>query len=129
MVTVLLIPSNLLMKRVSGKYYFPFVMIGFGTVVCCITGRSLFLLSCNVGFYGSWVSNLVVTVSDDLDAVYDDDAGVYVSLDCCWNILTVSCTYTLSLTMFTVYSLTLMKQFFGMSPFSTISFSDVLNML
>ena len=36
MVTVLLIPSNLLMKRVSGKYYFPFVMIGFGTVVCCI---------------------------------------------------------------------------------------------
>lgn len=37
MVTVLLIPSNLLMKRVSGKRYFPCIMIGFGTVVCCIS--------------------------------------------------------------------------------------------
>jgi MFS family permease len=36
MVTVLLIPSNLLMKKFSGKRYFPVIMIGFGTVVCCI---------------------------------------------------------------------------------------------
>lgn len=36
MVTVLLIPSNLVMKRVSGKRYFPVIMVGFGTVVCCI---------------------------------------------------------------------------------------------
>ena len=37
MVTALLIPSNLLMKKFSGKRYFPVIMIGFGTVVCCIS--------------------------------------------------------------------------------------------
>lgn len=36
MVTVLLIPSNLAMKKVSGKRYFPVVMVLFGTVVMCI---------------------------------------------------------------------------------------------
>lgn len=36
MVTVLLIPSNLLMKKISGKRYFPLIMCGFGTIVCCI---------------------------------------------------------------------------------------------
>ena len=37
MVTVLLIPSNLLMKKISGKLYFPLIMCGFGTIVCCIS--------------------------------------------------------------------------------------------
>jgi MFS family permease len=37
MVTVLLLPSNLLMKTVSGKRYFPCVMIGFGLVVASIS--------------------------------------------------------------------------------------------
>lgn len=37
MVTVLLIPSNLLMKKISGKRYFPLIMCGFGTIVCCIS--------------------------------------------------------------------------------------------
>jgi hypothetical protein len=37
MVTVLLLPSNLLMKTVSGKRYFPCVMIGFGVVVASIS--------------------------------------------------------------------------------------------
>lgn len=36
MVTVLLIPSNLLMKRFSGKYYFPTVMILWGAIVMTI---------------------------------------------------------------------------------------------
>ena len=36
MVTVLLLPSNLLMKKVSGKRYFPCVMVLFGMVVACI---------------------------------------------------------------------------------------------
>ena len=36
MVTLLLIPSNLLMKTVSGKRYFPCIMISFGTIVCSI---------------------------------------------------------------------------------------------
>lgn len=36
MVTILLIPSNLLMKTVSGKRYFPCIMICFGTIVCSI---------------------------------------------------------------------------------------------
>ena len=37
MVTVLLIPSNLLMKKISGKRYLPIIMCGFGTIVCCIS--------------------------------------------------------------------------------------------
>ena len=36
MVTVLLIPSNLLMKRFSGKYYFPTVMVCWGAIVMTI---------------------------------------------------------------------------------------------
>jgi MFS family permease len=36
MVTALLIPSNLVMKKVSAKNYFPAIMILFGTIVCCI---------------------------------------------------------------------------------------------
>ncbi|KIW94367.1 uncharacterized protein Z519_04343 [Cladophialophora bantiana CBS 173.52] len=36
MVTVLLIPSNLLMKKFSGKFYFPVIMILWGTIVMCI---------------------------------------------------------------------------------------------
>lgn len=36
MVTVLLMPSNLIMKKVSGKVYFPIIMVLFGAVVCCI---------------------------------------------------------------------------------------------
>ncbi|KAF2164820.1 hypothetical protein M409DRAFT_24725 [Zasmidium cellare ATCC 36951] len=36
MTTVLLLPSNLLMKTISGKNYFPIIMVGFGTVVCCL---------------------------------------------------------------------------------------------
>ncbi|KAJ9616416.1 hypothetical protein H2200_000134 [Cladophialophora chaetospira] len=36
MVTVLLIPSNLLMKRFSGKFYFPVIMVLWGTIVMCI---------------------------------------------------------------------------------------------
>lgn len=36
MVTVLLIPSNLLMKTVSAKCYFPVVMILWGTIVMAI---------------------------------------------------------------------------------------------
>jgi MFS family permease len=36
MVTVLLMPSNLVMKKVSAKKYFPVIMILFGTIVCCI---------------------------------------------------------------------------------------------
>lgn len=36
MVTTLLIPSNLLMKKISGKNYFPLIMILFGGIVCCI---------------------------------------------------------------------------------------------
>lgn len=36
-VTLLLLPSNLLMKKVSGKVYFPMIMILFGTVVCAIS--------------------------------------------------------------------------------------------
>lgn len=36
MVTVLLIPSNLLMKRFSGKFYFPVIMILWGIIVMCI---------------------------------------------------------------------------------------------
>lgn len=35
-VTALLLPSNLLMKKMSGKRYFPMIMIMFGTVVCTI---------------------------------------------------------------------------------------------
>lgn len=37
MVTLLLLPSNLLMKRFSGKRFFPIVMCLFGTVVACIS--------------------------------------------------------------------------------------------
>lgn len=37
MVTALLLPSNLLMKTVSGKRYFPCVMVGFGIVVASIS--------------------------------------------------------------------------------------------
>jgi len=37
MVTVLLLPSNLLMKKYSGKRYFPIIMCLFGTVVACIS--------------------------------------------------------------------------------------------
>ena len=33
----MLLPSNLIMKKVSGKIYFPCIMLGFGTVVCCIS--------------------------------------------------------------------------------------------
>jgi MFS family permease len=36
-VTVLLLPSNLLMKKISGKNYFPLIMIAFGTIVCTIS--------------------------------------------------------------------------------------------
>jgi MFS family permease len=36
MVTVLLIPSNLLMKRFSGKYYSPTVMVCWGAIVMAI---------------------------------------------------------------------------------------------
>ncbi len=36
MVTVLLIPSNLMMKKFSGKFYFPVIMILWGIVVMCI---------------------------------------------------------------------------------------------
>jgi MFS family permease len=36
MVTVLLIPSNLLMKKFSGKRYFPVIMIFWGMIVMCI---------------------------------------------------------------------------------------------
>ena len=36
MVTVLLLPSNLLMKKVSGKRYFPCIIFGFGLVVMCV---------------------------------------------------------------------------------------------
>ncbi|KAK3628525.1 hypothetical protein LTR56_018570 [Elasticomyces elasticus] len=36
-VTALLIPSNLLMKKVSGKRYFPCIMVLFGLVVMCIS--------------------------------------------------------------------------------------------
>ncbi|ETN40918.1 uncharacterized protein HMPREF1541_05198 [Cyphellophora europaea CBS 101466] len=35
-VTALLLPSNLLMKKISGKRYFPIIMVLFGTVVCTI---------------------------------------------------------------------------------------------
>ena len=42
MVTLLLIPSNLVMKRFSGKRYFPCVMVCFGTIVCCIAAVSSF---------------------------------------------------------------------------------------
>ncbi|KIW06483.1 uncharacterized protein PV09_02919 [Verruconis gallopava] len=33
-VTALLLPSNLIMKKVSGKIYFPIIMVLFGTIVC-----------------------------------------------------------------------------------------------
>jgi MFS family permease len=36
MVTVLLIPSNLLMKKFSGKFYFPVIMVLWGAIVMCI---------------------------------------------------------------------------------------------
>lgn len=36
-VTILLLPSNLLMKKISGKLYFPLIMVLFGTVVCAIS--------------------------------------------------------------------------------------------
>lgn len=36
MVTAFLIPSNLLMKKFSGKFFFPCIMIGFGGVAMCI---------------------------------------------------------------------------------------------
>ncbi|KAK5175461.1 uncharacterized protein LTR77_000600 [Saxophila tyrrhenica] len=36
MVTLLLIPSNLLLKKLSGKIYFPCVMVCFGAIVCAI---------------------------------------------------------------------------------------------
>jgi hypothetical protein len=36
-VTALLLPSNLLMKKISGKRYFPLIMILFGTIVCAIS--------------------------------------------------------------------------------------------
>lgn len=36
MVTVLLIPSDLIMKIVSGKNYFPVIMVLFRIVVCRI---------------------------------------------------------------------------------------------
>lgn len=36
LVTVLLLPSNLVMKKVSGKRYFPAIMVLFGAVVCCM---------------------------------------------------------------------------------------------
>lgn len=37
MVTILLLPSNLLMKKFSGKRYFPIIMCLFGLVVACIS--------------------------------------------------------------------------------------------
>ena len=37
MVTALLLPSNLLMKKFSGKRFFPAIMCLFGTVVACIS--------------------------------------------------------------------------------------------
>jgi MFS family permease len=36
MVTALLIPSNLVMKKVSAKNYLPGIMVLFGLIVCCI---------------------------------------------------------------------------------------------
>ena len=39
-VTALLLPSNLLMKRVSGKIYFPLVMVLFGLVVATVAAVS-----------------------------------------------------------------------------------------
>ena len=36
-VTALLLPSNILMKKISGKNYFPLIMVLFGTVVCAIS--------------------------------------------------------------------------------------------
>lgn len=36
-VTLLLLPSNLLMKKISGKNYFPMIMVLFGVVVCAIS--------------------------------------------------------------------------------------------
>ena len=36
MVTVLLLPSNLVMKRVSGKRYFPVIMVLLGMIDCCV---------------------------------------------------------------------------------------------
>ena len=37
MVTVLLLPSNLLKKKVSHKRSFPCIMVAFGTVIMCVT--------------------------------------------------------------------------------------------
>ena len=37
MVTALLLPSNLVMKKFSGKRYFPIIMCLFGTIVACIS--------------------------------------------------------------------------------------------
>lgn len=34
--TILLLPSNLLMKRMSGKHFLPLIMAGFGAVSACI---------------------------------------------------------------------------------------------
>lgn len=36
MVTAFLIPSNLLMKKYSGKHFFPLIMVGFGGIAMCI---------------------------------------------------------------------------------------------
>lgn len=36
-VTALLLPSNIMMKKISGKNYFPLIMVLFGTVVCAIS--------------------------------------------------------------------------------------------
>ena len=35
-VTALLLPSNILMKMISGKRYFPIIMVLFGTIVCSV---------------------------------------------------------------------------------------------
>lgn len=34
--TVLLLPSNLLLKRLSGKNFLPLIMVGFGAVTACL---------------------------------------------------------------------------------------------
>ena len=36
MVTAFLIPSNLLMKKYSGKFFFPIIMVTFGGIAMCI---------------------------------------------------------------------------------------------
>lgn len=36
-VTILLAPSNLLMKHLSGKMFFPFVILAVGIIICCVS--------------------------------------------------------------------------------------------